>query len=132
MDKLPIEILSLIIEFHSHSNLAQVMNQRDYKHLVLIAEFTRLPSICMHMAAQQQDPRLIKILITFGLDINYQDDLGITPLYISLVLRNYEILLLLIQNGASTTLKTLSGTTIQQIARMQGRLWLNSVQISPI
>ena len=121
--KLPHEINRMIMEYHSYKNLEVIIRNRDYKHLLLISMFTRLPNITIHWATQQQDLQLVRILLKSGLDINYQDELGITPLYIAIVQRNYEMVLVLLQSGASTSLKTLSGTSIAQIARVQGRLW---------
>ena len=127
MIKLPMELIAIILEYHSTNDLESIIRNRKYAELKLLSSFIRLPKVCLNWATQQQDLYMITLLLRSGLDINYQDDLGITALYIALILRNYEIVLLLLQNGASTKLKTMSGVTAEEIARSQGRLWANTL-----
>ena len=121
------ELIAIILEYHSTNELESIIRNRKYAELNLLSSYIRLPKVCLNWATQQQDLYMITLLLRSGLDINYQDDLGITALYIALILRNYEIVLLLLQNGASTKLKTMSGVTAEEIARSQGRLWANTL-----
>lgn len=60
---------------------------------------------CLHIAAMRGDRRSAELLLQAGVDINQQGDMGCTPLHYATKLGNKDVADLLIDHGASTTIR---------------------------
>ena len=70
----------------------------------------------MHIAASNNDFRVLSLLIDHDADINIQDSLGNTPLHIATDLYSLESLKLLLTSGAATNITNSKNKTALIIA----------------
>ena len=59
----------------------------------------------LHWAAQSGSPRIVEMLLSFGAHVNEVDNLGITPLAVSVGVNDIEISRILIKGGAEVCKK---------------------------
>jgi len=65
----------------------------------------------LHNCAKFNDTDYLKVLIEFGADVNYQNELKRTPLHIAVIHNNYESFVILMEYGADITIRDYSKTT---------------------
>ncbi len=73
------------------------------------------------LAPKGETLELIKYLITQGADVNAKDREGNTPLFIAYAVKNDEVVNLLINSGADTTIKNNLGVTYNRVAGTRKR-----------
>jgi ankyrin repeat protein len=78
---------------------------------VLIANGAKLPANGLHHAALSGNAKLMKILLRTGMKVDFQNDLGQTPLHLAAQEGHRETALLLLQHGADVNVRDCMGLT---------------------
>ena len=60
---------------------------------------------CLHVAASRNDHRAAGLLLKAGVDVNCRGDMGSTPLHYAVKRGSVEVIRVLLEHGASKTLK---------------------------
>ena len=61
---------------------------------------------CLHAAMYLGDIEIVRLLIKGGVDVDLVGDMGCTALHVATMHENQEIIDLLLENGASTTIRS--------------------------
>lgn len=115
---------SMGIRTNSH-NLIRAVKQRDIrKTRAVLIENKHMVNACdavgrslLHWAAKKGDLKMAKLLIKSGGDVNYKDTALRTPLFIAVKQDNYEMTTCLLNSGADLYAKSLSGSSVFEIAK---------------
>ena len=76
----------------------------------------------LHLATLKQHPKIVKMLIEHGADVNVKEKNGLTPYMLCAVTDNVELAAELVSNGANTEEKDKQGNTPLQIATLNDSL----------
>ena len=84
----------------------------------------------LHIASQQGNIDLAKMLIMRGADVNDKSKYGLTPLHIASIAGHVEVVELLIENGANVNGEDASGKTPLDRASMNGHIEIVKLLLS--
>lgn len=84
--------------FEENAELTKILLKKQSDPNLFHAEKNIFP---MHAAAHSSDSYLCELLCDYGAEINCLDDDDITPLFLSIISRNYETTRFLLLSGAS-------------------------------
>ena len=76
-----------------------------------ICHITKLGHTLLHSAAKSENPKVLKCILSLGLDINQQDNYGFTPLMHAVQNNNNKMVEILLEYGADTRIKTTNRKT---------------------
>ena len=78
--------------------------------------FFLIELLAIHYACDRGNVKILEVLLSFGADVNLQDDTKQTPLHYAVLTDNIGVASLLLQKGANASIQDEDGNTPKDIA----------------
>ena len=90
--------LSDIISSNSEESYLNFVSNLDHREKVTVKDHLR--QSLLHVAVEQGQENFAKCLVDMGLEVNYREDCGITPLSLAVLNKNKDLCKFLVESGA--------------------------------